>query len=53
MPADGLTKSLVRQKHAEFVRELGLKDVVNYINTKIEPAEELLEPEPTGLVHWH
>jgi hypothetical protein len=27
IPADGLTKSLVRQKHAEFVRQLGLENV--------------------------
>jgi hypothetical protein len=27
MPADGLTKFLIRQKHAEFVRQLGLENV--------------------------
>jgi hypothetical protein len=27
MPANRLTKSLVRQKHAEFVRQLGLENV--------------------------
>ena len=27
MPADGLTKTLTRQKHEEFVRQLGLVDI--------------------------
>jgi hypothetical protein len=31
MPADGLTKALPRQKHDEFVRQLGLVDTSNLI----------------------
>jgi hypothetical protein len=31
MPADGLTKILVRQKHVEFLRQLGLKGVKEYL----------------------
>jgi hypothetical protein len=31
MPADRLTKILVRQKHVEFVKQLGLKDVKEYL----------------------
>jgi hypothetical protein len=27
MPADGLTKALPRQKHENFVRQLGLVDI--------------------------
>jgi len=33
MPADGLTKSLVRQKHAKFVRQLGLENVRQLLTT--------------------
>ena len=31
MPADGLTKTLVRQRHANFVGQLGLQDVKKYL----------------------
>ncbi|KAG9375837.1 hypothetical protein A1F94_013581 [Pyrenophora tritici-repentis] len=47
MPADGLTKSLVRQKHAEFVRQLGLENVRQLLTTHVNT------PEPTELWHWH
>ena len=35
MPADGLTKALPRQKHEEFVRQLGLTN----IQARIQEAE--------------
>jgi hypothetical protein len=47
MPADGLTKSLVRQKHAEFVRQLGLENVRQLLTTQDNT------PEPTELRHWY
>jgi hypothetical protein len=49
MPADGLTKILVRQKHAEFVRQLGLTDVKDCLLK----AEGLDSPDPASLTHWH
>jgi hypothetical protein len=48
MPADGLTKILVRQKHAKFVRQLGLKDVKDYLSK----VEGLDGPDPASLTHW-
>jgi hypothetical protein len=36
MPADGLTKILTRQKHASFVRQLGLSD----ISARLEPQTD-------------
>jgi len=47
MPADGLTKSLVRQKHAEFVRQLGLENVHQLLTAQVDT------PEPVELRHWH
>jgi hypothetical protein len=47
MPADGLTKSLVMQKHAEFVRQLGLKNVRQLLTTQVNTLE------PTELRHWY
>ncbi|KAI0570724.1 hypothetical protein Alg215_10868 [Pyrenophora tritici-repentis] len=49
MPADGLTKILVRQKHAEFVRQLGLRDV----KVCLLKAEGLDSPDPASLTHWY
>jgi len=46
MPADGLTKSLVRQKHAEFVRQLGLENVHQLLTLHETP-------EPTEIQHWY
>jgi hypothetical protein len=31
MPADGFTKLLPRQKHKNFIRQLGLKDIYHLI----------------------
>jgi hypothetical protein len=39
MPADRLTKSLVRQRHAEFVRQLGLKNVYQLLTTQVDTPE--------------
>ena len=47
MPADGLTKSLVRQKHAEFVRQLGLESVHLLLTAQDNT------PEPADLRQWH
>jgi hypothetical protein len=47
MPADGLTKSLVRQKHAEFVRQLGLENIHQLLTAQVHT------PEPAELGHWY
>jgi hypothetical protein len=47
MPADGLTKSLVRQKHTEFVRQLGLENVRQLLTTCDN------SPEPAELRQWY
>jgi hypothetical protein len=47
MPADELTKSLVRQKHAEFVRQLGLENVYQLLTAQVDT------PEPAELQHWY
>jgi hypothetical protein len=49
MPADGLTKILVRQKHAEFVQQLGLQDVKACVTTRKGPNS----PDPASLTHWY
>jgi hypothetical protein len=49
MPADGLTKILVRQKHAEFVRQLGLREVGNCLSE----IEEQDSPDPASLTQWY
>jgi hypothetical protein len=46
MPADGLTKILVRQKHVEFLRQLGLRDVKEYL-----PNAEPENSNPESLTH--
>jgi hypothetical protein len=48
VPAVGLTKILVREKHAELVRPLGLKDVKDYLYKD----ERLDCPDPTSLTYW-
>jgi hypothetical protein len=48
MPADGLTKILVRQKHAEFVKQLGLRDVKEHL-----PNAGPESPDSGSLTHWH
>jgi hypothetical protein len=47
MPADRLTKSLIRQKHAEFVRQLGLENVHQLLSAHVDT------PEPAELRHWY
>lgn len=41
MPADGLTKALLKQKHVQFTRQLGLKDItkrlLSLFNTQNSP----------------
>ena len=39
MPADGLTKSLSRQKHSTFVEQLGLIDISNLLQEHPEGEE--------------
>jgi hypothetical protein len=48
MPADGLTKILVRQKHVEFVKQLSLRDVKEHL-----PNAGLDSPDPGSLTHRH
>jgi hypothetical protein len=48
-PADGLTKILVCQKHVKFVRQLGLKDVKEYLSNAKEPDS----PDPGNLKHQY
>jgi hypothetical protein len=45
MPADGLTKVLPQQKHAQFIKQLGLEDVSDRLitTTKDINNESLLE----------
>jgi hypothetical protein len=39
MPANGLTKSLSRQKHSTFVEQLGLVDISNLLQGHTEGEE--------------
>ena len=50
MPADGLTKTLVRQKHSRFVEQLGLESVERYI---VERLRDTDLPDPAGLTGWY
>ena len=50
MPADGLTKTLVRQKHHKFVEQLGLESVEHYVVGRSQDAEI---PDPAGLTGWY
>lgn len=47
MLADRLTKSLARQKHTEFVRQLGLENVRQLLTDLVKT------PEPAELGHWY
>ncbi|KAJ8113224.1 hypothetical protein OPT61_g4600 [Boeremia exigua] len=49
MLADGLTKILARQKHAEFVRQIGLRNVEGCLSG----LEGSQSPEPGSLTHWY
>jgi hypothetical protein len=58
MPADGLTKILVRQKHVEFLRQLGLKDVKEYLPNAGSESPDPESPDPESpdtesLTHWY
>ena len=50
MPADGLTKSLARQRHASFMQQLGLRDIKDYLSggDQIEGV-----PDPGQLQGWY
>jgi hypothetical protein len=39
MPTDRLTKSLIRQKHAEFVRQLSLDNVHQLVTAQVDTLE--------------
>lgn len=39
MPADGLTKSLTRQKHSTFIEQLGLVDISNLLQGHLGAEE--------------
>ena len=47
MPADSLTKILVRQTHAEFVQQLGLQDIKAYMTKPKGPDS----PDSASLSH--
>ena len=51
MPADGLTKVLSRQKHEDFVRQLGLVNIQQMLKDRTIDGYD--SPEPAQLVHWH
>ena len=48
MPADGLTKTLVRQKHSRFVKQLGLESVERYITERLKGSNTPDLAELTG-----
>ena len=48
MPADRLTKTLVRQKHSRFVKQLGLESVERYITERSKGSNTLDLAELTG-----
>jgi hypothetical protein len=50
MPADGLTKSLVRQSHNNFIRQLGLTDV-SYQLEGMCSSESILGPD--SFANWY
>jgi hypothetical protein len=53
MPADVLTKILVRQKHVEFLRQLGLKDVEEYLPNAGLESPDPESPDPESLTHCY
>jgi hypothetical protein len=53
MPADGLTKILVRQKHVEFLRQLGLKDVKEYLPNAGSESPDPESPDTESLTHCY
>jgi hypothetical protein len=50
MPADGLTKTLPRQRHNRFVKQLGLEDVQSHITG---PTQTKHGPDPADLAGWY
>ena len=50
MPADGLTKTLVRQKHSRFVEQLGLESVERYITERSKGSNT---PDLAELTGWY
>ena len=51
MPADGLTKILSRQKHAHFVRQLGLSDISSKLQTGTKSED--VHPNLAKLGGWY
>ncbi|KAF1964046.1 hypothetical protein BU23DRAFT_494102, partial [Bimuria novae-zelandiae CBS 107.79] len=47
MPADGLTKIFPRQKHASFVRQLGLSDISALLEPRTD-SEDIVSNELGG-----
>jgi hypothetical protein len=43
MPADGLTKALLKQKHAIFIKQLYLVDISSRIEGKEEEENDSIE----------
>ena len=50
MPADGFTKILPRQKHHEFVRQLGLMDITSQLERESHSTNDGL---PEDLSNWY
>ena len=48
MPADRLTKTLVRQKYSRFVKQLGLESVERYIIERLKGSNTPDLAELTG-----
>lgn len=54
MPADGFTKCLPRQKHEEFMRQLGIVDMASVITGKDpDRTQASPSPAPEELLHWY
>ena len=50
MPADGLTKTLPRQRHDRFIKQLGLEDVQSHVTGLTQTKHG---PEPADLAGWY
>ena len=51
MPADGLTKTLTRQKHQAFVKQLGMEDVKDQLVDRGQINS--VQPQLDQLAYWY
>ncbi len=49
MPADGFTKILPRQKHHEFVRQLGLMDISEQLQKETHSVKDELAEDTSKM----